>query len=97
MKVPNWVLQVQTTLFRSRKEELIDRLVKGINISRIGTKYKPVTAKEVALRINYNGFFTGRPDHLEVLINECEKKGNYSKFFFVCPRPKVMYIKRDTA
>jgi hypothetical protein len=70
---------------RGLRDELIQRLTDGINKSRIGTKYKPITEKTVAIRVNKNPFFIGRNDHLEVLIKECEKRSNYSKFFFVCP------------
>lgn len=83
MKLPNWVLQVQTSIFKTRREELIARLTDGINLKRVGTKYKPVTTKQIAIRINRNPFFKGRDGELELLIRTCEEKGNYSKFFYV--------------
>lgn len=86
-------LNITPSIYRTRREELIGRLTDGINMKRVGTKYKPITTKEVALRINANTFFTGRPDHLQVLIEHCEEKDSYSKFFFCCPRPKVQYLK----
>ncbi len=73
------------SIFRTRREELISRLTDGINLKRVGTKYKQVTTKQIALRINKNPFFKGRDDHLEVLIKHCEEKDSYSKFFWVCP------------
>jgi len=83
MKTPNWVLNVQTSIFRSRKDELVDRLVSGINLSRVGTKYKPVTHRQIAIRVNKNPFFKGRDGELELIIKTCEEKSNYSKFFYV--------------
>lgn len=83
MKTPHWVINVQTSIFRSRRDELIDRLVNGINLSRIGTKYKPVTLRQISIRVNKNPFFKGRDGELELLIKTCEEKGSYSKFFYI--------------
>lgn len=83
MKIPDWILQVQTSIFRSRRDELIDRLTNGINLSRIGTKFRPVTHRQMAIRVNKNPFFKGRDGELELLIKTCEEKGNYSKFFYI--------------
>lgn len=83
MNTPNWILNIQPSIYRSRKDELVARLTDGINMKRIGTKYKPVTTKQIALRINKNPFFKGRDGELELLIRTCEEKENYSKFFFV--------------
>lgn len=73
--------------FRGARDELVDRLVQGINRERLGTKWKPVSHKTIALRVNNNPTFTGRNDNLLRLINECEKNGKYSKFFWACPLP----------
>lgn len=75
----------KTTNFRGFRDELVDRLVKGINKERQGTKWKPVNHKQIALRINKNPHFTGKNGELELLIKECESRGNYSKFFWACP------------
>jgi len=78
-------LPVKQDTVNTFRESLIQRLTDGINKSRKGTKYKPTTEKAIALRINKNPFFKGRTDHLLALVNHCESKGCYSKFFFVCP------------
>ena len=85
MEKPNFQLNITTTIFRSRRDELISRLTDGINMKRIGTKYKPVTERSIAIRVNKNPYFKGQDGELELLIKTCEEKGSYSKFFFVCP------------
>lgn len=72
------------SVYKTRRAELISRLVEGINLKRIGTKYKQVTLKQIAIRCNMNPFLKS-DDELELLIKTCEEKGSYSKFFFVCP------------
>lgn len=69
--------------FKTRRAELISRLTNGINSLRIHTKYKPTTERLVAIKTNKNPFLKS-DDELENLINECERKSNYSKFFWVC-------------
>ena len=71
--------KVEHKTFRS---ELISRLTKGINNLRIGTKYKPVTERLIAIRANKNPFLKSDGE-LELLIKECEAKSSYSKFFWV--------------
>lgn len=83
MKTPTWILTVQTTLFRSRRDELVSNITKGINKLRVGTQYKPITEKRVALLINKNPFFKGRDGEIELLYKTCEEKKSYSKFFYI--------------
>jgi hypothetical protein len=68
--------------FRTRRDELIFRLTKGINLLRVGTEYKPTSLKLVALRANRNPFLKS-DDELEYLISCCEVKKNYSYFFWL--------------
>lgn len=83
MQLPNWVYITQATLFRSRRDELVSNITKGINKLRVGTQYKPITEKRVALLINKNPFFKGRDGEIELLYKTCEEKGSYSKFFYI--------------
>lgn len=70
--------------YNSRREEIIADLVKGINQSRIGTKYKPITERGLAIRINRNPFLTGDTgtQELDYIRNECNRVGNYKKLFW---------------
>ena len=72
----------QDTSFNTRREELISRLTKGINNERQGTKYPPTTEATIAIKANMNPSLK-KDGELELLIKECEEKGNYKKFWWV--------------
>ena len=74
--------KVCETKFKNWRAELISRLVKGINDARAGTKFKPITERVAAIRANSNPFLKNDGE-LELLIKDCEKRGNYSRFFWV--------------
>jgi len=61
----------------SERQELIQRFVDTINLERIGTKWKPVTWKQI------NGLvaFVRVPD-LYWLFKTCEQRDSFSKTFF---------------
>ena len=82
---PEDYLKGPKTLHRSHRDELVDKFVLGINRERLGTQYKPILAKEVALRINKNPFLKGRDGEVELLYKTCEKKGSFKYFFYICP------------
>lgn len=77
--------------FKSEREELVARLVDGINKERVGTPYKPTTAKRVALLLNRNPWLAGQRNNGEVrlLIKECEKVGHYKKFWWIINPKKI--------
>ncbi len=72
---------------RGPRDELVEQFVRGINQERLGTKWKPITAKAVAIRINANPHFKGRDGEVHLLLKECEKRGTFKKFFWACPLP----------
>jgi len=61
----------------SERQELIQRFADKINLERIGTKWKPVTWKQI------NGLvaFVRVPD-LYWLFKTCEQRDSFSKAFF---------------
>lgn len=71
---------VKKSPYKNRKAEIIAELVKGINLSRIGTKYKPTTERLLAIKINRNPFLT--ESELEFILRECNRVGNYKKLFW---------------
>ncbi len=85
IKKPNWEYKITPSIFKSRRDELVARLTDGINMTRVGTKYKPISTKQVAIRVNKNPAFKGSDSELELLIKHCEEKSSYSKFFYICP------------
>lgn len=78
-------LKITPSVFRSRRDELIDSFVNEINIRRANTKFKFITHREVAIRISKNPFFKGRDGEIELLLKTCIEKNSFSKFFFICP------------
>ena len=72
---------VKKSPYKNRKAEIIAELVKGINLSRIGTKYKPITERLLAIKINRNPFLN--ESELEYLLKECNRVGNYKKLFWI--------------
>lgn len=61
----------------SERQELIQRFVDRINLERIGTKWKPVTARQVNVLIS----FVPVRD-LYWLYKTCEQRDSFSKAFF---------------
>lgn len=80
--------------FRSRRDELVDGYVVSINNLRSGGKFKPITHKEVAMRLAMNPALGKSDDEIELLFKECEKAGKFSKFFWVCPMNKALVDKK---
>lgn len=87
-------LPVKEEKIRSQRDELVNHFVQGINKERLGTKFKPITAKQVALRLNANPHFKGQDGEIYMLLKECQQKGTFKKFFWSCPLPIVKYIKK---
>ncbi|MEK7208597.1 MAG: hypothetical protein AAB699_03580 [Patescibacteria group bacterium] len=63
--------------FTSERQELIQRFVDKINLERVGTRFKPVTARQINVLIS----FLSVPD-LYWLLGECERAPSFSKKFF---------------
>jgi hypothetical protein len=68
--------------YRNRRDELISEAVKDINLLRSGTKYKPTTARLLAIKCNRNPFLKDDGE-LELLLRHCRNKRNYSKLFYI--------------
>lgn len=71
------------SVFRSRRDELVSEITAGINASRVGTKFKPITERAVAIRINKNPFLAHDDGEIAYLLKQCRERGNFSKFFWV--------------
>lgn len=67
--------------YKNRRAEIIAELVKGINAKRVGTKFKPITERWLAIKCNKNPFLKSDGE-LELLKKDCEKVGNYKKLFW---------------
>ena len=61
----------------SERQELIQQFVDKINLERIGTKFKPVTARQINVLISFLSV-----SDLYWLLGECERAPSFSKKFF---------------
>lgn len=68
--------------YKNKRAELIAEAVKDINLLRLGTKFKPITERLLAIKCNKNPFLK-LDSELELVIKDCKKKRNYSKLFYV--------------
>lgn len=88
-------LTFQVSKAKSWRDEMVSEFVEGINKMREAEKWqyvdkkgktrklKPVTAKEVALRLNRNPFTKGKEKDGEVafILQMCKESG-YQQFYF---------------
>ncbi len=63
--------------FTSERQELIQRFVDKINLERVGTKWKPVTARQINVLLSFL-----KVKDLYWLFGECERAPSFSKKFF---------------
>lgn len=70
-------------VYVNRRDEIISLMVEDINRLRIGTQYKPITKRLLAIKINRNPFLKS-DDELQLVFNECSKKGSFAKLFWIC-------------
>lgn len=68
--------------YKNKRAELIGEAVKDINSLRVGTKFKPLTDRLLAIRINKNPFLKSDGE-LELIIKQCRDKRNYAKLFWI--------------
>lgn len=69
--------------YKNRRDEIISNMVEEINKLRVGTKYKPVTKRFIAIKVNGNPFLKDDGE-LELIFKECLKKGSFAKLFWIC-------------
>lgn len=79
----NYQLPLALNTFKTRREEIVDKYVKSINVLR-GGKFKPITHKEVAIRLNSNRFLVDDGE-AELLFKKCESKQSFAFFFYCAP------------
>jgi len=75
---------------KNNRDELVKEYVYFINKERQNTKYKPITAKLVAIRLNSNPMTAGNKNlfRVEQLLEDCKKNRSFKNFFGSCPLPR---------
>lgn len=61
--------------FRSWKDEFITKVTNGINNERIGTKWKPITEKRVAIKVNRHPHLKDSQEECNALYKRCLREG----------------------
>jgi len=72
----------KVTEFKNERDEVISRMVIEINRLREGTKYKPITKRLLAIKINKNPFLKDLGE-LQLVFSECLKNGSFAKLFWL--------------
>lgn len=74
--------KVIETSYKNKRDEIISLMVDEINKLRVGTKFKPITKRLIAIKANKNPFLKDDGE-LELIYKECKEKQNFSKFFWI--------------
>ena len=72
---------LEDKMLRSERDWLVRGFAEGINRERIGTQYKPVTKKVVALRLNSHPIYAISIIEVRNLLTKCERDG--FKWFWI--------------
>jgi hypothetical protein len=66
---------------RDKKDCYVKQFRQGINKERVGTKWKPVTDRTIALKINRHPVLKRDTVEVHQLLKQCKEKG-FTKIFF---------------
>ena len=66
---------------KSKKDCYVKQIRQGINDEREGTKYKPITDRTVAIKINKHPALKNNYTELHQLVKKCREVG-FTKMFF---------------
>lgn len=69
--------------YKTYRDELFYRLLNGMNNKRAKLGFKEISKARLAIAINRNPFLKKDDGELELLIKECENKGNYKKAYYI--------------
>jgi hypothetical protein len=72
---------------RSEREDIINEFVTRLNNERIGTKYKPITPRAIAVLINRHPNLKSKSSLYEFL-SLCKQAKHFSKYFWWIVKPK---------
>lgn len=75
-----WNAPTKEKNIRNWKDEIVTKFTEGINKSRVGTKWKPLTEQAVAVKINQHPIYKNSRDECYALLKVCEQK-HFGIFF----------------
>jgi len=76
-----WTPKTTEKNIRTWKDEMVTEFTQGINKSRVGTKWKPVTERLVALNLNKHPVYKNDKDECYKLLKTCQQK-HFGIFFW---------------
>lgn len=90
-EVKNFVpeLKIEKSECRNEIEEITKEIVDGINAERKGTKYKPITAKGVAMKFNMHPATRKDITQRRYILSKCKDWGYGKAFFYLTKIEKV--------
>ena len=68
--------------YKNERDEIISKMVIEINRLREGTKYKPITKRLLAIKVNKNPFLKSNIE-LQLVFSECLKNGSFARLFWL--------------
>lgn len=75
------------TDFKSQRAEIINEFVVRINEGRVGTKFKPVTPRSVAILINQHPNLKTLQE-LYDFLGRCKEAKNFGAYFYFIVKPR---------
>lgn len=72
----------------SRRGEMLDKFLDRLNAARVGTKYKPLSIKRVAMMLAHVP-----TDDLYPFYKDCERAKTFSAYFHWALKPENAYAK----
>lgn len=67
----------QPVLIRSERDEILQKFIDRLNQARIGTKYKPLSGRAVAIKVSHIP-----TSDLHAFYRQCEQAKSFSAYFF---------------
>lgn len=74
---------VEKANIRSERDELVQKFLERLNQAREGTKYKPLTARAVAIKLSHVP-----TRDLWAFYKQCEQAKSFSAYFFWALKPR---------
>jgi hypothetical protein len=75
-------LKIETTNLRSERAFVLSEFIKEINLDRVGTKYKPVDVKGVAIKTSHLSLKDLRDFYHQCWRGKIEGKYTFSQIFY---------------
>lgn len=76
--------QLAKPKIRSERDELLQMFIDRLNQARVGTKFKPLAARSVAIKVAHIP-----TSDLWAFYRQCEQAKSFSAYFFWALKPQI--------